>query len=82
MKEFPGVIREGSDKRECGSDFANGGVVPKKRDEFFREAEALAFDCEIGPASDEVERGTERAERGFVDSLNRNDGGDTDGKGE
>ena len=82
MKEFPRVIGEGSDKRECGSDFANGGIVSKERDEFFREAEALAFDCEVGPASDEVERGAERAEGGFVDGLNRNDGGDTDGEGE
>ena len=82
MKKFPGVIGERSDKGECGGDFPDGGVVPKKRDEFFREAEALAFDCEIGPASDEVERGTERAEGGFVNGLNRDDGGDPDGESE
>ena len=82
MKEFPWVIGEGGDKGECRSDFSYGGIVPEKRDEFFREAEALAFDCEIGPASDEVERGAERAEGSFVDSLNRDDGGDPDGEGE
>ena len=82
MKEFPRVIGEGSDKRECGSDFANGGIVPKKRDQFFGEAEALAFNCEVGPTSDEVERCAERAKGGFVDGLNRDDGGDTDGEGE
>jgi len=26
------VIGEGSDKRECGSDFADGGIVSKERD--------------------------------------------------
>jgi hypothetical protein len=82
MKEFPRVIGERGDKGECGSDFADGGIVSKERDQFFREAEALAFDCEVGPAGDEVERGAERAEGGFVDGLNRNDGGDTDGEGE
>jgi len=42
----------------------------------------LAFDCEIGPAGDEVERGAERAEGGFINGLNRDDGGDPDGEGE
>ena len=82
MKKFPGVIREGSDKRECGSDFANGRILPEKRDQFFGEAEALAFNCEVGPAGDEVERGAERAEGGFIDGLNRDDGGDSDGESE
>ena len=82
MKEFSGVIGEGSDEGECGGDFADGGIVSKERDQFFREAEALAFDCEIGPAGDEVERGAERAEGGFIDGLNRDDGGDPDGESE
>jgi hypothetical protein len=29
MKEFPWVIREGSDKGECGGNFADGGIVPE-----------------------------------------------------
>ena len=29
MKEFPWVIGEGSDKRECGGNFADGGIVPE-----------------------------------------------------
>jgi hypothetical protein len=82
MKEFSGVIGERGNEGKCGGDFTDSGVVPKKRDEFFREAEALAFDCEIGPAGDEVERGAERTESGFVDGLNCDDGGDTDGEGE
>jgi len=82
MKEFSGVIGERGDEGECGGDFADSGIVPKKRDQFLREAEALAFDCEIGPAGDEVERGAERAEGGFIDGLNRDDGGDPDGEGE
>jgi len=76
------VIGERGDEGECGGDFADSGIVPKKRDEFFREAEALAFDCEIGSAGDEVERGAERAEGGFINGLNRDDGGDPDGEGE
>ena len=42
----------------------------------------MAFDCEVGPAGDEVERGAERAEGGFIDGLNRDDGGDPDGESE
>jgi hypothetical protein len=82
MKEFSGVIGERGDEGECGGDFADGGVVPKKRDQFFGEAEALAFNCEVGPAGDEVERCAERAEGGFIDGLNRDDGGDSDGESE
>jgi hypothetical protein len=82
MKEFSGVIGEGSDKRECGSDFTDSGIVPKKRDQFLGEAEALAFNCEVGPTSDEVERCAERAKGGFVDGLNCDDGGDPDGESE
>ena len=29
MKEFPWVIGEGGNKRECGSNFADGGIVPE-----------------------------------------------------
>ena len=29
MKEFPWVIGEGSDKRECGGNFADGRIVPE-----------------------------------------------------
>ena len=82
MKEFSRVIGKRGDEGECGGDFADGGIVPKERDEFFRETEALAFDCEVGPAGNEVERGTERAEGGFIDGLNRDDGGDPDGESE
>ena len=41
----------------------------------------MPFDCEVGPAGNEVKRGAERTEGSFVDGLNCDDGGDTDGEG-
>ena len=41
----------------------------------------MALDCEVGPAGNEVKGGAERTEGSFVDGLNCDDGGDTDGEG-
>jgi len=59
VKEFTGMIRQGGDELDRWGDFPDGGVVPEKGDKFFGEAEALAFDGEIGSAGDEVEGGAE-----------------------
>jgi hypothetical protein len=59
VKEFTGMIRQGGDELDRWGDFPDGGVVPEKKDKFFGEAEALAFDGEIGSAGDEVEGGAE-----------------------
>ena len=67
---------------ECGGEFANGGIVSEKGDQFFGKTEALAFDSEVGATGDEIERGAKGAEGGFIDRLDGNDGSDTDGKGE
>jgi hypothetical protein len=82
MNKFAGMIRQGGDELNDWGDFPHGGVVPEKEDEFFGEAEALAFDSKIGTAGHEVEGGAERAEGSFVDGLNCDDGGDTDGESE
>jgi hypothetical protein len=71
---------EGSDKGECGGDFADGGILAEDGDEFFGETKALALDGEVGSAGDEVERGAKGAESGFVNGLDGDDGGDADGE--
>jgi len=82
VKKFSGVIGERGDELEGGGEFANGGIVAKKGDQFFRKTEALAFDSEIGATCDEIEGGAKGAERGFIDGLDGDDGSDADGKGE
>lgn len=82
VKKLSGMIRERGDELEGGGEFANGGIVSEKGDQFFGKTEALAFDSEVGATSDEIEGGAERAESGFIDRLDGNDGADTDGKGE
>jgi hypothetical protein len=82
MEEFSGVIRERGDELKGGGEFANGGIVSEKGDQFFGKTEALAFDSEVGATGDEIERGAKGAEGGFIDRLDGNDGSDTDGKGE
>ena len=81
MNELARLGREGSDKGECGGDFADGGILAEDGDEFFGETKALAFDGEVGAAGDEVEGGAEGAESGFVNGLDSDDGGDADGEG-
>ena len=66
MDKFAWVGGEGGDEGEGGGDFADGGVAAEKRDKFFGEAKALAFDGEVGSACDEVEGSAEGAEGGFV----------------
>ena len=82
MEEFSGVIRERGDELKGGGEFANGGIVSEKGDQFFGKTKALAFDSEVGATGDEIERGAKGAEGGFIDRLDGNDGSDTDGKGE
>ena len=82
VKKFSGMIRERGDELEGGGEFANGGIVSEKGDQFFGKTEALAFDSEVGATGDEIERGAKGAEGGFIDRLDGNDGSDTDGKGE
>lgn len=82
VKKLSGMIRERSDELEGGGEFANGGIVSEKGDQFFGKTEALAFDSEVGATGDEIERGAKGAEGGFIDRLDGNDGSDTDGKGE
>jgi hypothetical protein len=67
---------------ECGGEFANGGIVSEKGDQFFGKTEALAFDSEVGAAGDEIEGGAKGAEGGFIDRLDGDDGTDADGEGE
>jgi len=67
---------------EGGGEFANGGIVAEKGDQFFGETEALAFDREVGATGDEIERGAKGAEGGFIDRLDGDDGTDADGEGE
>ena len=67
---------------EGGGEFANGGIVSEKGDQFFGKTEALAFDSEVGSTCDEIEGGAERAESGFIDRLDCDDGTDADGEGE
>ena len=81
MDKFAWVGGEGGDEGEGGGDFADGGVAAEKRDKFFGEAKALAFDGEVGSACDEVEGSAEGAEGGFVYGLDGDDGGDADGEG-
>jgi len=82
VKKLSGMIRERSDELEGGGEFANGGIVPEKGNQFFGKTKALAFDSEVGATGDEIERGAKGAEGGFIDRLDGNDGSDTDGKGE
>jgi hypothetical protein len=82
VKKLSGVIRERGDELKGGGEFANGGIVSEKGDQFFGKTEALAFDSEVGATGDEIERGAKGAEGGFIDRLDGNDGSDTDGKGE
>jgi hypothetical protein len=82
MEEFSGVIGERGDELKGGREFANGGIVSEKGDQFFGKTKALAFDSEVGATGDEIERGAKGAEGGFIDRLDGNDGSDTDGKGE
>ena len=79
VEKFPRMAWERGDESEGGGDFANGGILAEKREDGFGEAKALAFDGEVRAPSNEVERGTEGAEGGFVDSLNSDDGGDAHG---
>jgi hypothetical protein len=67
---------------EGGGEFANGGIVSEKGDQFFGKTEALAFDREVGAAGDEIEGGAKGAEGGFIDRLDGDDGTDSDGEGE
>jgi hypothetical protein len=53
------MIRQGGNELDGRGNFPHGGVIPEKKDKFFGEAEALAFDGEIGSAGDEVEGGAE-----------------------
>lgn len=81
MNKLARVGREGSDKGECGGDFADGGILAENGDEFFGETKALAFYGEVGTTGDEIEGGAEGAESGFVNGLDGDDGGDADGEG-
>jgi hypothetical protein len=81
MDKLARVGGEGSDKGECGGEFADGGILAEDGDDFFGETKALALDGEVGSAGDEVERGAKGAESGFVNGLNGDDGGDADGEG-
>ena len=81
VNELARVGREGSDKGECGGDFADGGILAENGDEFFGETKALAFYGEVGTTGDEIEGGAEGAESGFVNGLDGDDGGDADGEG-
>jgi hypothetical protein len=71
---------EGGDDLEDGGGFANGGVGSDDGEKGFGEAEALAFDGEVGSAGDEVEGSPEGAEGGFVDGLDGDDGADAHGE--
>ena len=82
VKKLSGMIRERGDELEGGGEFANGGIVSEKGDQFFGKTEALAFDSEVGATGDEIEGGAKGAEGGFIDRLDGHDGSDTDGKGE
>jgi hypothetical protein len=82
VKKFSGVIGERGDELEGGGEFANGGIVAEKGDQFFGKTEALAFDREVGATGDEIERGAKGAEGGFIDRLDGDDGTDADGEGE
>jgi hypothetical protein len=82
VKKLSGMIRERGDELKGGGEFANGGIVSEKGNQFFGKTEALAFDSEVGATGDEIERGAKGAEGGFIDRLDGNDGSDTDGKGE
>jgi hypothetical protein len=82
VKKLSGMIRERGDELEGGGEFANGGIVSEKGDQFFGKTEALAFDSEVGSTCDEIEGGAERAESGFIDRLDCDDGADADGEGE
>ena len=82
VKKFSGMIRERGDELEGGGEFANGGIVSEKGDQFFGKTEALAFDSEVGATGDEIERGAKGAVSGLIDRLDGNDGSDADGKGE
>jgi hypothetical protein len=81
MEEFAGMGRQGGNHLDDRGGFANGGVGTDDREKNFGQAEALAFDGEVGPTSDEVERGAEGTKGGFVDRLDGDDGPDADGKG-
>ena len=80
VKKLSGVIGERGDELEGGGEFANGGIVSEKGDQFFGKTEALAFDSEIGATCDEIEGGAKGAERGFIDGLDGDDGSDADGE--
>ena len=82
VKKFSGMIGERGDELEGGGEFANGGIVSEKGDQFFGETEALALDSEIGATGDEIEGGAKGAEGGFIDRLDGDDGTDSDGEGE
>jgi len=82
VKKLSGMIRERGDELEGGGEFANGGIVSEKGDQFFGKTEALAFDSEVRSTCDEIEGGAERAESGFIDRLDCDDGADADGEGE
>ena len=80
MDKLARVGGEGSNESEGGGDFADSGILAEDGNEVLGETKALAFDGEVGSAGDEVERGAERAESGFVDGLDGDDGGDADGE--
>ncbi len=81
MDKLARVGREGGDEGEGGGDLADSGILAEDGDEVLGETKALAFDGEVGSAGNEVEGGAKRAESGFVDGLDGDNGGDADGEG-
>ena len=55
MEKFAGMSRQGGDDLDDGGGFADGGVGTDDREQSFGQAEALAFDGEVGPAGDEIQ---------------------------
>jgi len=82
VKKLPRVAGKRRDQGQGGGYFANSWIFAKKGQDCFGDAKALSFDCEVGASCDEVEGGAEGTEGGFVDGLDRDDGGDPHGEGE